>query len=293
MVTEHRASAVDRQHGTGVEMTAPLRRDRQDGFARRRRAGTPATAVWVTMGWPHVMELLGAAGVDAAFVDLQHVSYGLGEAQQLIMAAETAGVSAYVRPTRVDRDEVSRVLDAGASGVVFPEVADAETARAAVATLRYPPRGVRGWGGAHTRFAGWQGGAARNEVLGLPVGGGRPVHNAEFLARAEQVACVVIVESVRGVERIDEILDVEGLDGVIFGWGDYSVEVGFDGQSCDAAARRVYEACRRRGIGVAVPYSEAGREQFYPGCFSIIGVDTLMFSAGIHTAVNGARKHWS
>lgn len=274
-------------------MAGVLRRDRESGFARRLRAGEPATAAWVTMAWPHTPELLGAAGVDAAFIDLQHVSYGLAEAQAMILAAEVAGVTPLVRPTRVDRDEVSRILDAGAYGLVFPDVEDADTARAAVRTLRHPPRGDRGWGGAHTRYAGWQGGSAYREVSGETAETGPPVHHPDFLARAEDVLCVVIVESVRGVENVDDIVAIEGLDGVVFGWGDFSVEVGFDRLRCEDAAERVYAACRHRGIGVALPYSEAGRERFYPGCFSIVGVDTLMFSAGVRSAVGGAREYWS
>jgi 2-keto-3-deoxy-L-rhamnonate aldolase RhmA len=87
------------------------------------------------------------------------------------------------------------------------------------------------------------------------------------------------------VDAIESIVAAEGVDAVIFGWGDYSVEVGFDADRCGDAAVRVYEACREAGVGAAL----TGGQDFYAGCFRIAGVDSLIMSAALGAAVERAR----
>src|SRR5262249_44689171 len=155
---------------------------------------------------------------------LEHTSHSLEHAEQQIVACDAAGISAVIRPPRIDHTLISRLLDAGAHGIIFPMVDDAETARRAVACLRYAPDGSRGWGGAHTRFAMWQGGYA------IDVMGGRGelgVYTPEYRAAANaQALAIVLIETLEGVANAEEILAVDGIDAVIFGWGDIAAEVG-------------------------------------------------------------------
>ena len=244
----------------------------------------PAVAMWVTAPWTGMIETLGAAGADAALIDLEHVSYGLAEAERLIVACEAAGISPLIRPPAIEADLVSRVLDAGAQGIVFTQVEDAEQAAHAVSCLSHRPHGIRGWGGAHTRHAGWQGGYAGD--LMTSGAGASGVYTRAYVDKARaDAAAVMLVETVAGVERIDAIAGVPGVDAVIFGWGDYAVEVEFDGERCRAAAARVYAACRRARVGVAL----SPGDEPYPGCFVIAGVDTLLMSAALTAAVLRAR----
>lgn len=259
----------------------PMRREQQNRFVQEVNGGLRPTAMWVTIPWSGVPEILGAYGVTAAFIDLQHVSHGLNDVQSLILASEVAGVTPLVRPTGTDREEVTRILDAGAHGVIFPEICTVEMAAAAVATMRFPPIGSRGWGGAHTRFATWSGGMALAELT-QSADETYSVHNQEFLATAgKNLVCIVIVESTEGVENIEGIAKVQGIDGVVFGWGDFSVEVGFDVNQTREAADHVYQTCRQAGIGVAIPPGSASNAAAYRGCFSIVGVDSLLLSSGI------------
>jgi 2-keto-3-deoxy-L-rhamnonate aldolase RhmA len=101
---------------------------------------------------------------------------------------------------------------------------------------------------------------------------------------------ILIVESTPGVERIAEIVSVEGVDAVIFGWGDFSVESGFDWSRSRDAALFVYEACRKAGVGLALtPGSELG-DAFFPGCFYVVGIDSLLISAALTEAVASAAR---
>lgn len=247
--------------------------------------GRPAVAMWLTTSWTGAIDVLGAADADAAFIDLEHVSYGIAEAERLIIACEAAGVSPLVRPASLDGHDVSRILDAGAHGIIFPQIEDADQAAAAVGCLRYAPRGTRGWGGAHTRSAVWQGSYAADFFAGRTASAG--VYSAAYVAKAEADAlCILLVETARGVENIEAIAAVDGVDAVVFGWGDYSVEAGFDAQRCREAAAAVYEACRHTGVGVALSAGDA----FYPGCFVIAGVDSMHMSGALTGAVAQARQ---
>jgi 4-hydroxy-2-oxoheptanedioate aldolase len=179
---------------------------------------------------------------------------------------------------------VSRILDSGADGILFPHVETVEHAVAAAHSLRYPPAGTRGWGGAHTRYALWQG----RSVLdgGLPED--RGVYSEEYVERTDgELVFGLLIETRAGVDAVAAILDAARPDVVMFGRGDFSVEVGFDSAACDAAFDAVYEAARSRGIGLSLAPSQA--EKFYPGCFATVGLDALWLSAGIEQAVSQAR----
>jgi 2-keto-3-deoxy-L-rhamnonate aldolase RhmA len=258
---------------------------RRNRFQEELAAGRPPVAMWVTSPWPAVPEILGAAGIDGVLLDLEHVSHDLDHAERLIVAADAAGISALVRPPGIDRALVSRILDAGAHGIVFPHVDDADDARRAVSCTRHPPAGTRGWGGAHTRHALWQGGYAGDLLTGGGSGGPGVYTRAYVDTAAAGVVKLMLVESARGVANVAEIAAVDGVDGVIFGWGDFAVECGMDASRCREASATVYAACREHGVGVALSAGDA----FYPGCFAIAGVDSLLMSEALAAAVTAAR----
>src|SRR3954463_6065551 len=93
---------------------------------------------------PQIVELIGLAGFDAAFIDMEHTSYDLRDVQLAVMAAERVGVTPIVRTPGFDPAFILRLLDMGVQGVQVPHVSSPETARAAVAAGRFPPEGDRG-----------------------------------------------------------------------------------------------------------------------------------------------------
>jgi len=256
---------------------------RSNRFLTLLREGHPALALWVTIPWPSVTEIAGAWGVDAVLIDLEHTSMGLESLETMLVAAQLGGVTTIVRPPDLDASKVGRILDAGAEGVLFPRIEDGDEAEAARRSLRHAPEGTRGWGGAHTRHALWQDGSA---IQGnLPAGSG--VYSHEYVAKAADVVSIFLVETVRGVENIEEILSRGRPDVVDFGRGDYSAEVGFDQDACDEGFRKVYEACRARGVGMNVAPRQAALR--YPGCYTVIGLDALLLSHAVRHAVTEAR----
>jgi 2-keto-3-deoxy-L-rhamnonate aldolase RhmA len=171
---------------------------------------------------------------------------------------------------------VTRLLDLGVSGIVFPMIESAAQAEAARRALRYPPSGTRGWGGSHVRYVRWTGPEA--------------LRTADYLdAAGECLLSIFLIETPAGAGAIEEILDAGAPDAVIFGWGDFGVAVGFDPAASRTAAERVYRACRARDVGVARDPAAQLAPDFYPGCFTVAGVDSTLISDALRTHVQALR----
>src|SRR5256885_9659897 len=93
---------------------------------------------------PQIVEIIGHAGYDAAFIDMEHTSFDLRDIQLMVMAAERVGVTSMVRTPGFDPAFILRLLDMGVQGIQVPHVSDPEIAREAVKAVRYPPEGERG-----------------------------------------------------------------------------------------------------------------------------------------------------
>lgn len=223
--------------------------------------------------------MLQQAGVHAALIDMEHTAFDLHQVESLVIAAENSGIAPFVRPPAADSTLITRLLDSGVVGVVFPDIRTVRDAVTAMRSVLYPPRGARGWGGAHTRSGGWFGPSAAAGIAKQT----KP-YTQEFVRQAEQISTIFLVESAEGVDNIGPILESGQPDAVMFGWGDYSVEVGFDSERCEDAAQRVYDACKRAGTGCALTGAAHDRRPSYRGCFEVIGVDSLILSAAIAAA---------
>src|SRR5262249_36875077 len=101
---------------------------------------------------PLIIEIIGHAGFDAAFIDLEHNSYDLRDVQVMAIAADAVGISLVVRPPGFDPAFLLRLLEMGVQGLQLPHIEDAAAARAAVRAIRYAPLGERGMA-PHTRAA--------------------------------------------------------------------------------------------------------------------------------------------
>jgi 4-hydroxy-2-oxoheptanedioate aldolase len=273
-----------------MTMTSFVWQRRRNRFKELIQAGETAIAMWIDVPWPPLVEILGSCGGDAALVDMEHTTNSFEDVENLIIAAEAAGLTPIFRPAGLDPKAVGRALDSGAQGVIFPDVRTRAQAELAVASTKYPPVGRRGWGGSHTRYAMWEGLSAA-AALRESDPGKRGVYSQEYVDKANSdVLVLMIIESVEGMDNLDEILDVEGIDAVSFGWADYSAQVGFDLARCEEASDRLYEACRSRGIGTSLSVGQAGKQEHYRGCYYIAGIDTLVISDAFRQTIADARR---
>jgi 4-hydroxy-2-oxoheptanedioate aldolase len=190
---------------------------------------------------PQIVELIGHAGFDAAFIDLEHTSLDLRDVQLMVLAAERVGITPIVRPPGFDPAMILRLLDLGAQGIYVPHVSDAAAARAAVRAVRYAPLGERGMAG-----------ATRASDFGT-------VPLAEHMTRSNrEVLLAVMIEDRSALEDIDAIAATEGVDLVAVGPSDLSRALGVAGTSdhpaLAAAVDRVAQAVRKAGVArLALP----------------------------------------
>src|ERR1700750_1364104 len=194
---------------------------------------------------PQIVEIIGHAGFDAAFIDMEHTSFDLRDIQLMVMAAERVGVTPIVRTPGFDPAFILRLLDMGVQGVQVPHVSSADTAREAVKAVRYPPQGERGMAS----------GSRAADYGRIPLVEHMAQSNREIL-----LACMI--EDMAGGERIDEIAAVEGVDLLAVGPSDLSRSLGVSGQPNHprlvAAIDRVREAVKNgAGARLALPLNHA------------------------------------
>ena len=167
---------------------------------------------WLTLASAGIAEILAGAGFDWLVVDLEHSAIPIDVAAEMIRVIDLMGVSPLVRLTSNDANQIKRVMDAGAHGIVVPMVNSRADAEAAVAATRYAPVGIRGvWLARAQRY-----GAGFSDYMAWQRAGG-PVVIAQ-------------IEHIDGVAALPEILAVDGIDGLIIGPYDLSASMGYPGE---------------------------------------------------------------
>jgi 2-keto-3-deoxy-L-rhamnonate aldolase RhmA len=194
---------------------------------------------------PQIVEIIGLAGFDAAFIDMEHTSYDLRDVQLAVMAAERVGITSIVRTPGFDPAQILRLLDMGVQGIQVPHVSSPDTAREAVAAVRYPPHGERGMA-AGSRAAEY----------------GRVALLDHMAQSNREILLACMIEDMEAVERIDEIAAVEGVDLLAVGPSDLSRSLGVSGHPDHprlvAAIDRVREAVKKgAGARLALPLNHA------------------------------------
>lgn len=174
-------------------------------LAARLRAGEIVYSGWLVIPEPIVAETVARLPFDAIAFDVQHGLHDSSAVMRGIAGIVAAGKPAMVRIALGDNASASRYLDWGAEAVIAPMISSAAEARALVAATKYPPLGERSWGPDRAR-------ALR---------GTTPQQHLESANDASLV--FAMIETRRAVASLDEILAVEGLDGVFVGPSDLSI----------------------------------------------------------------------
>jgi 4-hydroxy-2-oxoheptanedioate aldolase len=239
----------------------------RNGFKRALAEGRPQIGLWCTLPGGYVAEVLAGAGFDWLLFDTEHSPSDPIAVLEQLRAAAAYPVSCVVRAAWNDAVLIKRFLDVGAQTLLLPYVQDAGEARAAVAAMRYPPRGVRGVSSISraTRF-------------------GRV---ADYARRAEEELCLLVqVETVEALGQIEAIAGVDGVDGIFVGPADLAASMGHPGAAGHpevvAAIEDALRRIRRAGkpAGILTPDREFARRSLELGAgFVAVGVDTGLLVA--------------
>ena len=243
---------------------------RQQLLAKHTLIGT-----LVSIPSPEIVELLSFSGFDWLFLDAEHGAFGPAKIISLLQAAHDC--PCLVRVPGPDESWIKKVLDAGAAGIIVPQIGNARQARDVIDFAKYPPRGKRGVG------------------LGRAHKYGR--NFAAYLQNANQETVVVLqAENQAAIDNIDEIATVSGVDAILIGPYDLSASLGHTGDvmhtAVQSAIQQICQACHshdtRLGIfGVCAadvePYKKLG--------FTLltVGVDTLFIDSAASSELAALR----
>jgi 4-hydroxy-2-oxoheptanedioate aldolase len=233
-------------------------------FKQALNEGRSQYGFWLGLCSPFSAELCGLCGYDWLLIDGEHAPNDLNSLCAQLLAIGNTPSHPVVRLVEGNTALIKQVLDIGAQTILVPMIETAQQAADVVAATRYPPNGVRGVGTALARAARW------NNVEG-------------YLTTVERDLCVLIqVESVRGLQNLDEILKVDGLDGVFVGPADLAASMGHLGSpshpevvsAIDDALARIRAASKAPGI-LATHKALAKRYEAKGAQFIALGIDTL------------------
>jgi 4-hydroxy-2-oxoheptanedioate aldolase len=229
--------------------------------ARKRQIG-----LWSSLAGTISTEIIAHSGFDWIVIDMEHAPNDLPQVVAQLQAMATGTATPVVRPPWNDFVTIKRVLDGGAQTLVIPYVQNRAEAEAAVAAIRYPPHGIRGVAA-----------GARGSNFGR-------VPN--YLVKAEADLCLIVqVETAEAMSVLEEIVGVEGVDGVFIGPADLAASMGHLGNpgaepvqaAIREAAQRILKAGKSPGI-LSTVEADARRYLDWGYVFVAVGVDAALLA---------------
>lgn len=223
----------------------------------------PQIGLWLGLANNYTAELIGSAGFDWLLIDGEHAPNTLQTMLGQLQALAPFATHPIVRPAWADDVALKQILDLGVQTVLAPMVDSAEQAEQIVHGTRYPPQGVRGVGSALARASQFN-------------------RTQDYLTTANDEICVLVqIESAKAVEELDNILAVDGVDGVFIGPADLSASLGYIGQPNHPEVVKVIEASIAKivaaGKAPGVLMADKKQARRYLDCgalFVAVGSDT-------------------
>lgn len=245
-------------------------------FKQALTEGKTVFGCWLGLADTFSAEVMGTAGFDWLVIDGEHAPNDLRSILAQLQVLEASPSHPVVRVPIGQTYMIKQVLDAGAQTVLVPMVDNADQARQLVRDVRYPPHGDRGVGYALTR-------AAQFSKI------------ADYGTTADAQICLLVqVESIKGLENLDDILALDGIDGVFIGPADLAADMGHMG---DALHPDVQDAimgalskidAAGKAAGILSTKDEMTHAAIKAGArFVAVGADVLILS---HTAQALASK---
>lgn len=239
----------------------------ENEFKKRLARGARVIGCWAGFADPYPTEVLGTAGFDWLVIDGEHAPNDLRSIMAQLVALKGSDSHPVVRLPMGETWAIKQVLDAGAQTLLIPMVESAGQARELVRAMRYPPDGVRGAGAALAR-------ASRFSEI------------ADYVQTANDQMCLLVqVETRAGLAALDEILAVEGVDGVFIGPADLAADMGYAGASgapevaeaIRGALARIAASDKAAGI-LAVDDATARQYADWGAQFLAVGIDVVLLA---------------
>ncbi|MDB4238729.1 aldolase/citrate lyase family protein [Alphaproteobacteria bacterium] len=199
-------------------------------------------AGWVSYSHPSITETFSRAGFDFMFIDMEHSTITVEQGQRIIAACQSEGVACIPRPVSHSNDYLKPILESGADGVLVQMVETSQQVEALICDVKYPPEGHRTYG------------VNRAQAYGFDF--------EEYIHNWNKTSTFMLqVESIKGVDNIEQLLEFDEVDGVMIGPLDIAGSLGVPGQTTHPlvleASRKVIEACKRHGKSCGTQVADA------------------------------------
>lgn len=239
-------------------------------FKQKLKQGELQIGLWVNSSDPVMAEVSATAGYDWLMIDGEHGPMTTTDILYQLMAIQPYKSHAVVRPVEGTRANIKRVLDLGAQTLLIPMVESGQQAEEVYKSMCYAPKGYRGVGASVARSGRWN---------RLP----------DYMEYCEEELCLLVqVESRKGVEHLDEIASVEGVDGVFFGPADLSTDMGYLGHADVPEVMETMERCVKRTLELgkaagtlAVDPVIAKKFIEWGATFVAVGSDMLLYNEAV------------
>jgi 2-keto-3-deoxy-L-rhamnonate aldolase RhmA len=222
---------------------------------------------------PGAPSIYGAAGYDFVFIDMEHGNYSMETVADLIRGAKSAGIAPVIRIPHLETHFVSRVLDAGAEGIMVPMTSTRGQAEEIVRCSKYTPLGNRGFG-TQTGQTDY-----------------KPLKAVEFMKEANEHTIVVAqIETREAIENIDAILSLDGIDVGLIGPNDLSISLGIPDQMGSEVLKKALDKVvetgkkRRKATGIHIANIEALKT------WRATGMTVLTYSTDIDFQYNASKS---
>lgn len=237
-------------------------------FRQDLLAGKSVIGCWCALSNPISTEVLGLAGFDWLLLDGEHAPNDITSFVPQLMALKGSKSAPVVRPPTNEPVVIKRLLDIGFANFLVPFVETREQAERAVASTRYPPAGIRGVSVSH-----------RGNMFGTV---------PDYFANSnDNISVMVQIESQQGVDNIDAIAAVDGIDGIFVGPSDLAAALGHLGNAghadVQAAIKHIFDRAKAQGkpSGILAPVeADARRYMEWGATFVAVGSDLGVFRAG-------------
>jgi 4-hydroxy-2-oxoheptanedioate aldolase len=242
---------------------------RTNTFKARLRAREQQIGIWSMLASCNVLEVLTQSAYDWVLLDSEHAPNDVPMVLEQLRTVAQGSMPALVRPAANDTVLIKRLLDVGAETLLIPMVDTAEQAQRAVAAARYAPQGIRGVSA-----------GTRANAYG---------RHADYFDKANEEVCLVVqIESVEGLNNLEAIAAVDGIDALFIGPSDLAAALGHLGDNKHPDVQRQITAARERSHAAGKPIGTLMPDPVLAAAYLQDGFDFVAVATDITLLRSGA-----
>lgn len=248
--------------------------EKRNAIRAKLSAGKVSIGSWIQIPNASLAEIIGQAGYDWVAVDLEHGSIDIGQLPNIFRALELGGTLPMVRLAQGHPKDCKQALDAGAGGVIIPMVETAAQLQSIRENCCWPPEGTRGVG------------FSRANLFGK--------YFDKYNQEAQDPIIVAMIENIKALDEMDDILQVKGLDAILVGPYDLSASMNltgkFDSSEFKIVMNRIISLCTKHnipcGVHVVEPNVEKLQERINEGYrFIAYSIDSVFFNTSVKNPI--------